>query len=174
MEPYLKKGCGSVLVKDVLQRLDQGERMKEIAQSVDLNPSTIQRKLKKLGYVWDNSAKVWNWTGEGDPPLDVNLSEMIQRRDTKTDNNNVVKMEPVNDHAADNKNDHAAAINNVDVFDRILGTKNKEKKKLQRGIYFDPRVAEVLDETFKNKSKGAKSEFVNEAVKQVLKAKNLL
>lgn len=162
-------------VQEVLQRLDEGEKMKQIAESVDLNPSTVQRKLKKLGYEWDNSAKVWNWKGQGDQPLEQDLSELVRpkkdnkKAQPKKEHNNVVEMQSTHDQV-----NHAAANDNVDVFDRILNTKKKDHQKLQRGIYFDPAVAEALDKAFNNKSKGAKSEFVNEAVKQVLKAKNLL
>jgi hypothetical protein len=64
-----------ITVEQLLQRLLNGESMKEICQTLGIAPSTIQRRLKKLGYEWNNSAKVWEWNHEKEQPLNIDLIE---------------------------------------------------------------------------------------------------
>ncbi|MEC3131773.1 helix-turn-helix domain-containing protein, partial [Bacillus cereus] len=46
-------------VFEVLESLKKGEKLKEIANVLGINNSTLQRKLKALGYAVDSSTKEW-------------------------------------------------------------------------------------------------------------------
>lgn len=63
--------------------------------------------------------------------------------------------------------------NNVDdsLENAVNGKKSKVKTHKLKGIYFEPEVAAAIDKLAKGKSKGVKSDIVNEAVKQVFKQK---
>jgi hypothetical protein len=63
-----------MLVRDILARLRSGEKLKEIAPDYGRSETWIQRRLRAIGYRWDNSAKVWEYAGEGEEPLDLDLS----------------------------------------------------------------------------------------------------
>ncbi|MGH0741931.1 hypothetical protein ACQVQ2_26585, partial [Bacillus paranthracis] len=73
-------------VETLMQRLKDGDTMKIIAGELGLNPSTVQRKLKKLGYAYSNSTKEWSWNGEGEEPLSLDITESgpRQQSDVKT------------------------------------------------------------------------------------------
>lgn len=73
-------------VGTLLQRMENGETLKELAQDMGLNPSTIQRRLKKMGYKYDNSAKLWKWESDGEPPLNFDLTSAQIPKRTHTTN----------------------------------------------------------------------------------------
>lgn len=55
-------------VHELLERLEQGETMKAIAEEQGTNPKTYQRKLKRLGYAYDRDSRKWSYAGEGEAP----------------------------------------------------------------------------------------------------------
>lgn len=63
-------------VKQLLEQLEI-RSMKEICQEIGIHPSTIQRRLKRIGYAWNNSAKRWEWHHDEEQPLDLNLLDEI-------------------------------------------------------------------------------------------------
>jgi ABC-type Zn2+ transport system substrate-binding protein/surface adhesin len=85
--------------------------------------------------------------------------------DNNKDNNN-----QVNNHINNKDNENVNVNEHDDEIDNILKNDNKTAK-IQKGIYFEPEVAKALDKLVKKK---LQSEFVNAAVKKVLKEKGLL
>ncbi|WP_232700196.1 ribbon-helix-helix domain-containing protein [Brevibacillus daliensis] len=67
-------------VDEILKGLESGSKMKELASNLNKSVSWVQRKLKSLGYEFDNSEKVWVYKREGNEPLDYDLLT-----DVKTD-----------------------------------------------------------------------------------------
>lgn len=82
-----------MLVSELLRRLEEGETLRALALEVGVNPSTgLQRKMKRLGYVYDRSSAKWNWGGEGAEPLDADLStEVATTRRQPSDKKKVKK-----------------------------------------------------------------------------------
>lgn len=180
-----------MLIGELMKRLEE-KTMREVCDDLGVHTSTVQRKLKELGYEWDNSAKKWLWNKEEEQPLNVNLGDMIKKPGKSTKpvkkakNKNENTNTNVNNPNDSNNNDHDSVqkdknktvivsrnvsdVVQLNIFDEILETKNKNVK-VQKGIYFEPEVAKALDKLVKKKMQ---SEFVNEAVKQILKAKGLL
>lgn len=146
-------------VGELLIRL-QEQTMREVCDDLGVHTSTIQRKLKKLGYEWDNSAKLWFWDHEEDQPLETEVMDLVTKKGPAAAKVNVL----VND------NDHIDDVVMNDAIDQILRNDNKNVK-VQKGIYFEPDVARALDRLVKKKKQ---SELVNAAVRQVLKAKGML
>jgi hypothetical protein len=68
-----------MLVSELLERLDHGENMKEICSHLNLSPTTIQRKLKNLGYTFNNSSRRWEWSKTDKEPSNPNLLELINK-----------------------------------------------------------------------------------------------
>jgi hypothetical protein len=160
-----------MLIGELMNELES-RSMKEVCEDLGVSPTTVQRKLKKLGYEWDNSEKVWLWKHEEAAPDDTNLMDIINKPGegkpvnkaaNNPDNNKTIKQDP---HDNPNPNN-----NPVDVFDKLINPERKINAKVQRGFYFDPDVIKALDRNVKSKYK---SEFVNEALKRVLKEKGLL
>lgn len=70
---------GGMKVSEVLQRLREGEKLKEIAGVLGINDSTLQRKMKSLGYGFDTSKKVWFYNDKDNPePLEKNIMDMVK------------------------------------------------------------------------------------------------
>lgn len=66
-------------VFEVLERLKKGEKLKEIANFIGINNSTLQRKLKALGYAFDSSTKEWFYNDKDNPePLEKNIMDMVK------------------------------------------------------------------------------------------------
>lgn len=130
------------------------------------------------------------WYYEGDPAvLEQSIYDFSPNKQTKKP-----KQKDVNINVTKNDNEHVnvqeniPANNNVnipvnmiedvtehitdddDVIDSILNNDNS-KVKIQKGIYFEPDVSKALDRLVKKKKQ---SEFVNAAVRQVLRAKGML
>lgn len=68
--------------------------------------------------------------------------------------------------ASDNNNTNINVNDNDNVIENILG--NQKAKSVLVGIYFEPEVAEALDQAAKKGGRGAKSKIVNEAVRRIL------
>ncbi|MGR5921077.1 ribbon-helix-helix domain-containing protein [Bacillus paranthracis] len=67
-------------VFEVLESLKKGEKLKEIAIVLGINNSTLQRKLKALGYAFDSSTKEWFYNNKDNPePLEENIMDMVKR-----------------------------------------------------------------------------------------------
>lgn len=64
-------------VAEFLERLKRGETVTGIGEELGLHRKTIQRRLKKLGYVWDAERQRWLWKKEkGKEPLHQSLTEV--------------------------------------------------------------------------------------------------
>lgn len=62
-------------VGEVLKRLENGEKLKDIGDSIGVSPRTMQRRMKKIGYVWNNSVNRWEWSGPDPQPLEMEILE---------------------------------------------------------------------------------------------------
>jgi hypothetical protein len=65
----------SYTVKEVLDRLDNKEKIEQIAEEAGKSASHFRRTLNRLGWEWDNSAKVWVWVTYGPQPLLWDMTE---------------------------------------------------------------------------------------------------
>jgi hypothetical protein len=63
-------GGGIMKVGEVLNLFKEGKNSKAIGEILGCSSSHVGRQLKRIGYGWDNSAKVWHWGGEGNEPLE--------------------------------------------------------------------------------------------------------
>lgn len=76
----------TLTVREYLARYEAGENSDIMAKRISeelgkpFAASTLVRRMKNLGYKWDNSAKKWNWTKGDEPqPLERNLLETIRK-----------------------------------------------------------------------------------------------
>jgi DNA-binding IclR family transcriptional regulator len=76
------EGC-FLLLEELLSRLNQGEAMTQICEELGIHRRTISRRLNNLGYQYDKDQKRWRWSGRGEEPLllqitdDLNTSKVI-------------------------------------------------------------------------------------------------
>lgn len=115
-------------VGTLLQRLENGETLKELAQDMGLNPSTIQRRLKKMGYKYDNSAKLWKWESDGEPPLNFDLtSAQIPKRThtTTKEHKEVAKVS----HKSAVDSAYQFTIEEIEILREMMESRMAEKKR---------------------------------------------
>lgn len=78
-----------ITVEQLLKRISDGESIKEICNTIGIATTTIQRRLKKLGYEWNNSTKEWEWKHDEEQPLNADLTKTYTKGATgKTKGNN--------------------------------------------------------------------------------------
>jgi hypothetical protein len=64
-------------IKDVINRLNNGNVVSEVAQELNTSKDTLNRRLKSWGYEWDNSAKKRIYKGDEPEPLETDMAEVI-------------------------------------------------------------------------------------------------
>jgi hypothetical protein len=65
-------------IKDVINRLNDGDVVSDVAQELNISKDTLNRRLKNWGYEWDNSAKKRIYKGNEPEPLEVEMTEVIK------------------------------------------------------------------------------------------------
>jgi hypothetical protein len=75
-------------IKDVINRLNDGDVVSDVAKELNISKDTLNRRLKSLGYEWDNSAKKRIYKGDEPEPLEMDMTEVITSN--KTGNPKVV------------------------------------------------------------------------------------
>lgn len=148
-------------VRILLERLKKGENIKGIANELAVSPSTISRKLKKLGYTWDNSTKVWNWNKEEDQPLEHNLFQ-----------NTISDKPAINSHASEKKvNNVSPIIHTQFTSDEVAALKNMLKE--WQGGHPITKETETLYKRIKsivNEDKARKTIVINKSITDRLDA----
>lgn len=100
---------------------------------------------------------------------DRNLASFADVAEDITTENNENSIIDNNNNVVKNNND-----NKKDLLDDLLGGKKKPVKNVWTGVYLKPEIAAVLDKVSKKGGKGAKSDIVNESLRQLFVAKGLL
>jgi uncharacterized protein (DUF433 family) len=97
-------------VKEVIARINNGESITDIAKEFHVSRDTMNRRLKALGYEWNNSEKKRVYVGQNPEP-DLEINEVIKG------NNEVI---------TGNQNGNPIITDNGD---SIIGLKNPEGNK---------------------------------------------
>jgi hypothetical protein len=87
-------------IKDVINRLNNGDIVSDVAQELNISKDTLNRRLKDWGYEWDNSAKKRIYKGNEPEPLEINMIEVI--KGNKASN---LKMDIGNENSAESKDE---------------------------------------------------------------------
>lgn len=137
-----------ITVEVLFKRLSDGENIKKICDEFGIAASTIQRRLKRLGYEWDNSAKVWRWTKEEEQPLSVDLLGQLPG---KSNGGNRSNPKITNDDGAFKKDDSSITYDDdkITIGNRKITFSDEELLLLKRIIAeFSSRSSEEGDTLF--------------------------
>lgn len=181
-------------VQDIINRLNSGEKAKDLVEEFKVSRDTIRRRLDSIGYRFDNSAKQYFYHGsEPQATIDeMDFLELIGNVKLRGVNAIKNKFRPIHpainsnrtsnsnsdydSNVDSNVNNNLLAINEIataslDELDEILSFKTpSEKKKSFHGFYLEEDIEKVLEGI----SKGKRSEFVNRCLRRVFKDKGLL
>lgn len=112
-------------VSEVLERLKNGENLKSISEALGVDSSTLRRKMKNLGYIFDNSTKEWSYSGtDSTEPLEQDVMELVKTSNKRTSNNspkviknNTEKSKSEKKVEQSNKNEEKDVFSTEDIAD---------------------------------------------------------
>ncbi|MEH7452301.1 ribbon-helix-helix protein, CopG family [Gottfriedia acidiceleris] len=81
-----------MLIGEVLERINSGEKMSNIAKTINgIGEKALRQAMKNAEYEFRNSGKKgWYYIGEEDPPLDKSIFEFVSTKQDKPKSNNKV------------------------------------------------------------------------------------
>lgn len=132
-------------IDDLVRKINNEELTTAgIAKDKKVSVRTIQNRIRKQGFIYDKSAKIW--TKEGDSGV-VNTNTAYEVE--------TVASKPVTS----------------DMIDQLLNAKPKElKNRTFKGFYYDSDVLSVIDSL----PTGKRSDLINEVLREVFKERGRL
>ena len=150
-----------MLVGELINKVANKEvTIKELAKLYHVTDQTIQRKIKKLGYLWDKKKEVYKYIGKSPQPVDIDFNTLFRKKQT------------FNGDPKKNKSKNKVILRNSssDVIDVLLVGTKAPSKRVYQGFHFDKDVLSIINSV----PKSYKSELINEALRKVFKEKGLL
>lgn len=168
-------GASRMLVKEILNKIMAKElTIKELADTYDVSTRTIQLKIKKLGYEWDNKQSMYSYVGKDQEPLDLDFSTLISKNSTMPGKQKLATSEVTASTSyvdeSESTSTSSSKASTVDAIDLLLQSPKDRSKRVYRGFYFDNDVLSIIERV----PKSYKSELINEALRKVFKEKGLL
>ncbi|HDR4393692.1 TPA: hypothetical protein QCP61_005868 [Bacillus cereus] len=158
---------------EIVEQMKQGKKMKELEEELNLNSSTIRRRLKKEGYVHDNGR--WQF-GEG--------TEMSEKKGIKTGDKQeftqeeilflkrFVKMQKENELRDSIISEFANEENEPSLFERLQNIDEDENRERNSVFLSESVHNEFADFLKKAKLKNQKSMIVEIALIDFLEKHN--
>lgn len=143
----------------------------DISKAIGKSERTVQTKIKKLGYKWHSSKKIYEpilegYSKEND---DKNFLELFNNSGIKqlTTKPTEVKAK-VQKEASNNSTVKKIKDSELDMIDVIL--KQENHNRIQRAYYIDADLAGIIDQVDGKQ----KSNLINECIRKVFKEKGIL
>lgn len=157
-----------MLVKEVIQGMEAGTITgKQLAEKYVVSTRTISNKIKKLGYLYDNTNKTYTYIGDDlETAENINFGALFRtnQRIYADITPTVPKAtKPIKQITAKPK----PTAPTLDAIDKLLMPANKLER-IYRGYYFDADLLDIIDKS------SNKSALINECIRAVFKQKGLL
>lgn len=157
-----------MLVKEVIQGMEAGTITgKQLAEKYVVSTRTISNKIKKLGYLYDNTNKTYTYIGDDlETAENTNFGALFRtnQRIYADITPTVPKAtKPIKQITAKPK----PTAPTLDAIDKLLMPANKLER-IYRGYYFDADLLDIIDKS------SNKSALINECIRAVFKQKGLL
>ncbi len=181
-------------VEEFLERLSRGETVTGIGEKLGLHRKTIQRRLKKLGYVWDADRQQWLWKQEkGKEPLHQSLTEVNTKwqpvQSFHNHSHHVNDCETQGYLGFEEKNSPSFTLDEIEglkellahwretaltttteemgLIDRVKQIKNSKNSKVRKTIVIDEEIAHVFDE-YAERKRVNKSDLLHLAILELV------
>ena len=157
-----------MLVKEVIQGMEAGTITgKQLAEKYVVSTRTISNKIKKLGYLYDNTNKTYTYIGDDlETAENTNFGALFRtnQRIYADITPTVPKAtKPIKQITAKPK----PTAPTLDAIDKLLMPANKLER-IYRGYYFDADLLDIIDKS------SNKSALINECIRAVFKQKGFL
>jgi Ribbon-helix-helix domain len=70
-------------IREVIETLNNGKRTAVLGKEIGVSEKRFRAALKAAGYSYDNSAKHWYFSGEGDEPLEKSIFDYVPPKSNK-------------------------------------------------------------------------------------------
>lgn len=161
-----------MLVKEVIQGMESGTITgKQLAEKYVVSTRTISNKIKKLGYLYDNTNKTYTFIGDDLETAENTDFGALFRQNIRlyADITPPVPkpIKQITDKPTASKPKPKETAPALDAIDKLLMPATKEKR-IYRGYYFDADILHIIDKS------DNKSALINECIRAVFKQKGLL
>ena len=151
-----------MLVKDVIQGMEAGTITgKQLSEQYAISTRTISKKIKQLGYLYDNTNKTYTFIGDDLETAENTDFGALFRQNIRL----YADITPPVPKPIKPKPKETAPV--LDAIDKLLMPATKEKR-IYRGYYFDADLLHIIDKS------DNKSALINECIRAVFKQKGLL
>ena len=153
-----------MLVRDVIKGMEAGTITgKQLSEQYAISTRTISKKIKQLGYLYDNTNKTYTFIGDDlETAENTDFGALFRQNirlyaDITPPVPKPIKPKP--------KKEPAPAL---DAIDKLLMPVKDKPKRIYRGYYFDADLLNIIDKS------DNKSALINECIRAVFKQKGLL
>ena len=157
-----------MLVRDVIKGMEAGTITgKQLSEQYAISTRTISKKIKQLGYLYDNTNKTYTYIGDDlETAENTNFGALFRtnQRIYADITPTVPKAtKPIKQITAKPK----PTAPTLDAIDKLLMPANKLER-IYRGYYFDADLLDIIDKS------SNKSALINECIRAVFKQKGFL
>ena len=160
-----------MLVKDVIKGMEAGTITgKQLSEQYAISTRTISKKIKQLGYLYDNTNKTYTYIGDDLETAENTDFGHLFRQNQRIYDATLPAPKPIKQitdkpTASKPKPKETAPV--LDAIDKLLMPATKEKR-IYRGYYFDADLLHIIDKS------DNKSALINECIRAVFNQKGLL
>ena len=155
-----------MLVKDVIKGMEAGTITgKQLAEKYAISTRTISKKIKQLGYLYDNTNKTYTYTGDDlETAENTDFGALFRQNIRLYADITPPVPKPIKPIKPKPKETAPA----LDAIDKLLMPVKDKPKRIYRGYYFDADLLNIIDKS------DNKSALINECIRAVFKQKGLL
>lgn len=156
-----------MLVKEVIQGMEAGTITgKQLSEQYAISTRTISKKIKQLGYLYDNTNKTYTFIGDDlETAENTDFGALFRQNIRLYADITPTVPKPIKPKPTASKPKPSAK--EPDAIDKLLMPATKEKR-IYRGYYFDADILAIID------ASPNKSALINECIRAVFKQKGLL
>ena len=153
-----------MLVKDVIKGMEAGTITgKQLSEQYAISTRTISKKIKQLGYLYDNTNKTYTFIGDDlETAENTDFGALFRQNIRLYADITPPVPKPIKPIAKPKP-----SAKEPDAIDKLLMPATKEKR-IYRGYYFDADILAIIDKS------DNKSALINECIRAVFKQKGLL
>ncbi|HDX9579420.1 TPA: ribbon-helix-helix domain-containing protein [Bacillus pseudomycoides] len=144
-------------VGEIIDRLNNHESIAMVAKRLEMSPYTLSKKLRLLGYEYDNEQKKRLFVGEGEEPRHLQLKEAVSIQQEKIDYQCLIYEQLQNIYKLLQKQEYGIYITSVQQGEKKRRTFSLSKQTLEQldcfsirnGVHKSKIVEVALEEYFK-------------------------
>ena len=157
-----------MLVKDVIKGMEAGTITgKQLSEQYAISTRTISKKIKQLGYLYDNTNKTYTYTGDDlETAENTDFGALFRQNIRLYADITPPVPKPIKPKPTASKPKPSAK--EPDAIDKLLMPVKDKPKRIYRGYYFDADILAIIDKS------DNKSALINECIRAVFKQKGLL